>query len=87
MSKFFSEVTLLNQKYILDQDKAVKDVILDFSKKIELIKLIKNIKKKFKKIDIVINNAAYVGDTKIKGWATNFEKLQLIPLLIITPLV
>jgi NAD(P)-dependent dehydrogenase (short-subunit alcohol dehydrogenase family) len=45
----------------------------DFSKKIELIKLIKNIKKKFKKIDIVINNAAYVGDTKIKGWATNFE--------------
>ena len=35
MSKFFSEVTLLNQKYILDQDKAVKDVISDFSKKIE----------------------------------------------------
>ena len=30
MKKFFSEVTLLNQSYILDQDKLVRDVIKEF---------------------------------------------------------
>ena len=32
MKKYFSEVTLLNQYYILDQDKTVRDVINQFSK-------------------------------------------------------
>ena len=31
MSKFYSEVTLMNQKYILDQDKNVNEVLLDYS--------------------------------------------------------
>ena len=32
MKKYFSEVTLLNQSYILDQDKTIKEVINGFSK-------------------------------------------------------
>jgi len=32
MKKFYSEITLLNQKYILDQDKSVKEIINQFSK-------------------------------------------------------
>ncbi len=32
MKKFYSEITLMNQKYILDQDKDVKDIIEEFSK-------------------------------------------------------
>ena len=32
MKKFFSEVTLLNQSYILDQDKTVRTIIADNSK-------------------------------------------------------
>ena len=32
MSKFFSEVTFLNQKYILDQDKTVKEIINEYQK-------------------------------------------------------
>ncbi len=32
MKKYFSEVTLLNQYYILDQDKTVRDVINQYSK-------------------------------------------------------
>jgi len=32
MKKFYSEVTLLNQSHILDQDKTVRDVINDFNK-------------------------------------------------------
>ena len=30
MKKFYSEVTLLNQSYILDQDKSVREVIKEF---------------------------------------------------------
>ena len=32
MKKYFSEVTLLNQPYILDQDKKVRDIIKQYSK-------------------------------------------------------
>ena len=32
MKKFYSEVTLLNQTFILDQERLIKDVIKDFSK-------------------------------------------------------
>ena len=32
MSKFFSEVTFLNQKYILDQDKTVKEIVKEYQK-------------------------------------------------------
>ena len=32
MKKYFSEVTLLNQSYILDQDKTIKEVINEYSK-------------------------------------------------------
>ena len=32
MKKYFSEVTLLNQSYILDQDKTVRDIIDQYSK-------------------------------------------------------
>ena len=32
MSKFFSEVTFLNQKYILDQDKTVKEIVNEYQK-------------------------------------------------------
>ena len=30
MKKYFSEITLLNQQYILDQEKNVKDIIEEF---------------------------------------------------------
>tara|TARA_B100001121_G_scaffold307017_1_gene327669 strand:- start:20 stop:877 length:858 start_codon:yes stop_codon:yes gene_type:complete len=32
MSKFFSEVTFLNQKFILDQDKTVKEIVNEYQK-------------------------------------------------------
>ena len=33
MNKFYSEVILLNQKYILDDDKTVKNIIDDYISK------------------------------------------------------
>ena len=32
MKKYFSEVTLLNQSYILNQDKTINEVINEYSK-------------------------------------------------------
>ena len=32
MKKFYSEVTLLNQSYILDQDKTVREIFNEYSK-------------------------------------------------------
>ena len=40
MKKFFSEVTLLNQKYILDENKTVKNTISDFNSKNGFFKII-----------------------------------------------
>ena len=34
MKKFYSDVTLLNQNYILDQDKNVKSIIENYSKEL-----------------------------------------------------
>ena len=31
MNKFYSEVTLLNQKYVLDQEKSIKQIIKEYS--------------------------------------------------------
>ena len=35
MSKFYSEVTLLNQKYVLDQEKNIKQIVKEYSKDYE----------------------------------------------------
>ena len=40
MTKFFSEITLLNQKYVLDDEKTIKEVILDFNSKNGKFKII-----------------------------------------------
>ena len=46
----------------------------DISKKKELEKSINLCIKKFKKIDILINNASFVGDSKLEGWNVPFEQ-------------
>ena len=37
-------------------------------------KIFNKISRENKNIDVVINNAAFVGDTKLKGWNTSFDK-------------
>tara|TARA_Y100000389_G_C17461700_1_gene522249 strand:- start:3150 stop:3926 length:777 start_codon:yes stop_codon:yes gene_type:complete len=50
-----------------------KRFVCDLSKENERKKLIK----KIKKLDILINNAAYVGTSKLKGWDTKFVNQNL----------
>lgn len=39
----------------------------------DIKKLVKFIYKKYKKLDIVINNASYTGNSDLKGWSTSFK--------------
>ena len=39
--------------------------------------LINQIQTKFKKIDVLINNAAFIGDEKLDGWNTKFENQSI----------
>lgn len=41
------------------------------------VNLIKYTNKNFKKLDILINNAAFVGASNLKGWSTKFEKQSI----------
>lgn len=36
-----------------------------------------SVEKKFGKLDIIVNNAAFVGDSGLTGWVTDFEKQEL----------
>ncbi len=46
----------------------------DFQNIKQVTELTRKIRKKFKLIDIIINNAAFTGDEKLKGWNVNFQK-------------
>lgn len=48
---------------------------LESSREIEEVKL--SIEKKFNSLDILINNAAFVGSSNLKGWATSLENQSL----------
>ena len=41
------------------------------------VNLVKYTNKKFKNLDILINNAAFVGSSNLKGWSTKFEKQSI----------
>ena len=49
----------------------------DLSNNDDLVELISWIDKKFKKINILINNAALVGDNDLEGWAVPFKNQSL----------
>lgn len=68
-----AKLILTDKFYKKLNNKKINYYPCNFSNKIELNNLCKIIKKKYSRIDIIINNAAYVGDTKLKGWATNFN--------------
>ena len=46
----------------------------DFQNLKQITELTRKIRKKFKLIDVIINNAAFTGDEKLKGWNVNFQK-------------
>jgi NAD(P)-dependent dehydrogenase (short-subunit alcohol dehydrogenase family) len=63
------------QKKVNHQLKKKQNVIYfkcDLTNLSETNNLIKNVKNKIKKIDVIINNASFTGDSNLKGWSTKF---------------
>lgn len=54
-------------------DAKVSHFLVDLEAEPEVLELAKKLQN-WKQIDILINNAAFVGSAKIKGWATQFEQ-------------
>jgi len=64
---------LLEKKY----KKEVLIYTVDIENKNELYKFVNYAKKKIGKINILVNNAAFVGDSQLSGWVENFENQSI----------
>lgn len=60
-------------KKILQKNK-IKYINCDLNSKKEIKNLQKFVIESFSKLDVIIHNASYTGDDKIKGWSTNYTK-------------
>lgn len=58
-------------------DILVSSYTVDLEKISQRKKTINAIKKKFQSIDIIINNAAFIGASNLKNWSTNFENQSI----------
>jgi NAD(P)-dependent dehydrogenase (short-subunit alcohol dehydrogenase family) len=50
----------------------------DLSRSDDVKEFAKIINRKYKKLDVVIYNASYTGDNKLKGWSTTFKNQNTI---------
>lgn len=68
---------LAEKKLSTEYSVPIKSLVVDMerSEQIEAIPLI--LEKDFPQIDILINNAAFVGASGLEGWVTDFEKQSL----------
>jgi NAD(P)-dependent dehydrogenase (short-subunit alcohol dehydrogenase family) len=75
-----NESSLKNALKELDQIRSghSKIIVCDLSNIEKLDLLRKQVDSEFGQLDILINNAAFVGDSKLDGWCVDFEK-QTIP--------
>ncbi len=67
----------LKEKLIKDYNNDIKTIVCDLENKHSRIKLINYIKKNNYNIDCLINNAAFVGTSKLKGWNEKIDKQSL----------
>ena len=65
------------EKFNIKRDNQLMFYSVDLSDKEEIIKFTNNIKEKYIKIDIIINCAALVNSTKLKGWNVPFEEQSM----------
>lgn len=71
----FAKCKILEEKIKTLHDTDPLTVKVDLTKKSSIVQMVSKVVKKYKKIDILINNAVYQGDSKIR--TTDFENLEL----------
>lgn len=72
-SQLINLQTKLKKNFNIDALIKVTDLEI-YSQRVNLIKFLK---KKYIKLDIIVNNAAFVGASNLKGWSTKFEKQSI----------
>ena len=77
VDKKLSQLKLLEKKISKDGFENVEIFKCDLESQISREDLIKKIKKKYSAIDVLLNNAAFVGTTKLSGWNEVFEKQSI----------
>ncbi len=71
----FEKCKLIENDIIKQYQTNPLTVKVDLTSKASIKQMIRNVVKKYKKIDVLINNAAYQGHPKVR--TTNFENLEL----------
>lgn len=77
IDKKITQLRLLEKKINEDGLKNVEILKCDLESHISRENLIKEIKRKYSAIDVLLNNAAFVGTTKLSGWNESFEKQSI----------
>ncbi len=67
----------ISDQIMREYKKSSKIYFCDLEDENSRIKLIGDVSKNFNKLDILINNAAFVGDSKLKGWSAPLEEQTL----------
>lgn len=55
----------------------VLSLLINMEDSVEIETVVVAVDKKFGQLDIIVNNAAFVGDSGLTGWVTEFEKQEL----------
>ena len=77
LDKDRKKLSLLEKSLYKKYDILVSSYAVDLEKISQRKKTIEAIKKKFQSIDIIINNAAFIGASNLKNWSTNFENQSI----------
>ena len=71
------ELILVKKKLEKKYKREVLIYAVDIENENDLLKFRDYAKKKIGKINILVNNAAFVGDSQLSGWVENFEKQSI----------
>ena len=68
-----TDYSTIKQKILDNWSVQIEHMDCDLENEVERNKLIENVSKDGYGLDVLINNAAFVGDSNLKGWVTDFE--------------
>jgi NAD(P)-dependent dehydrogenase (short-subunit alcohol dehydrogenase family) len=69
-----SSLELASGKLLKNFSVPVMTILTDLEVESEILKIPSKVEQQFSKIDILINNAAFVGTSGLDGWVTKFDK-------------
>lgn len=72
-----SNLCALQEQLSVSWQVDVEAIEVDLEQEDQRVELQEQITRQFGRVDILINNAAFVGDSTLKGWGVHFEEQQI----------